>query len=457
MMISSPLHTILHYIRLCWNFVTSLFSHDGSGGGDGGIVLSLIRRASPRSLLTFDDGTKVEVGRQIAEGGFSYVFEAFPVCNGTKNGANSRTGRTQPGYSVAKYALKRINCSDRDIVRACRKEAGVHRTLPSQHPNLMELLGLTFVDARNQSGRSNGEHDTCYMLFPYLPRSLREEIGERRLLPGGRDGAGAGRRRRPFTTREVLRLFGGLVDALAAMHAANLSHRDVKPENVLLRDGREGAAAVPVLMDFGSAGPLAIRLGSRREVLAAVEDAAAQTTLPYRPPELCEGGVRHGPREMLDYGKVDAWSLGCVLFALMHGASPFETEFLRSDPSNISENQFGLVRVVECTHLKILQEVPFPPWIGSGLLGTNSDCTGDGRNGKYPIELYKFIQYMVHHDRHTRPNIHEVARRFDEIHLELLSGERWVPYDERRWSGRDKDGKIEYDDFDSLIASRDFV
>ena len=140
----------------------------------------------------------------------------------------------------------------------------------------------------------------------------------------------------------------------------------------------------------------------------------------------------------------------------MHGASPFETEFLRSNANNTSENQFGLVRVVECTHVKILKEVPFPPWIGNGLLGTNSDCAGDGRNGKYPIELYKFIQYMVHHDRQARPNIHEVARRFEELHLEL-SGERWVSYDERRSSGRNEAGKREFDDFDSLIASRDFV
>jgi hypothetical protein len=148
--------------------------------------------------------------------------------------------------------------------------------------------------------------------------------------------------------------------------------------------------------------------------------------------------------------------LGCVLFALLHGASPFETEFTRSDGSSHGEEQFGLVRVVECTHLKILKEVPFPPWVGGGLLGTGGDRGGDGRNGKYPIPLYKFIQYMVHHDRHARPTIHEVARRFGEVHLELV-GERWVSHDERRVGGHDEAGKKEYDDFDSLIASRDFV
>ena len=34
---------------------------------------------------------------------------------------------------------------------------------------------------------------------------------------------------------------------------------------------------------------------------------------------------------IVDYGKVDVWSLGCVLFRLMHGASPFEMEFVKND------------------------------------------------------------------------------------------------------------------------------
>jgi len=473
------------------------------------------------------------MGRQIAEGGFSYVFEAFPVGNNSNSGTGGGGGRrrtasrmllTQRSSStltsadsttnskdgngrmmLMKYALKRINCSDHEIIQACRHEAGVHRSLPSQHPNLLELLGLKFdnisstcsssssssVSSSSHDPHHHNEYNLCYMLFPYIPNSLRGEVTNRNILYHADPSNKTRRRRRqPFATEEILQLFGGLVDALIAMHNSNISHRDIKLENVLLqyhhhhhgryqdddddpttttasrRRGRGGKQILftPVVMDFGSAGALCSKiLNSRQQVLTVVENAASNTTMTYRPPELFEGGMRHGVCEMLDYGKVDVWSLGCVLFGLMHGTSPFEMEFSRSN-DNTKDDQYGLVRIVECTHLKILEEVPFPPWAYSGLGngGTiNDDDDGrrhHGRNGKYPMLMYNFIQYMVHHDRMTRPNIHEVAKRFEELYLELV-GERWISYDERRLGCCDEAaaGKEQYDDFDSLITSRDFV
>jgi len=457
-------------------------------------------------MLTFDNGLEVKMGKQIAEGGFSYVYEAFPTdtadTTATANNKNSDHG---------KYALKRMNCSDDDILRACRHEAGVHRLLPG-HPNLLELLGLKFDTdmASSGSGASSSraaaaageQYTVCYMLFPYIPNSLRGEITSRNILSldnanGNHPAATAYRtavRRRPFSLREIAHLFGGIVDALMAMHNANLSHRDIKLENILLQptnssysDGIRGGGGsntntrssnsrmpTPILMDFGSAGPLSTTFTTRQQVLTLVENAASNTTMPYRPPELFEGGVRHrngGGREVLDYGRVDVWSLGCVLFGLMHGTSPFEMEFLRNNGE--PQQQHGLVRIVECTHLKILGEVPFPSVSSPrrnnviGSLGGTAISKGntDGTNGKYPPSLYQFIQYMLNHDRASRPNIQEVAKRFGALHLELV-GERWISYEDngsthygRGDSGADvgKGEGQQYDDFDSFIASRDFV
>ncbi|KAL7531013.1 hypothetical protein ACHAXR_006250, partial [Thalassiosira sp. AJA248-18] len=477
--------------------------------------------------LTFDNGLQVEVGRQIAEGGFSYVFEAFSIANGnnisnTSNRAillshqrssstlasssTTTTTTTDNTAPIIKYALKRINCADHEIVQSCRHEAGVHRSLPMQHhPNLLELLGLKFdSDASRSSSRSRSsspasssssssvashkEYNLCYMLFPYIPHSLRGEISKRNILfdptfvidGGGRNN---NRRRQPFPTKEIVQLFGGLIDALTAMHNANISHRDVKIENILLqsngyaagdensdnttrggRGRRRNTAFTSVLMDFGSAGPLtASQLTSRQQVLTIIENAASNTTMPYRPPELFEGGMRHGPYEMLDYGKVDVWSLGCVLFGLMHGTSPFEMEFTRSNDNyhhNLprpqqQQQQYGL----------ILGEVPFPPWATEfmrmgGNVGKHTIDGGHcgGTNGIYPISMYKLVRYMIHQDRAKRPNIHEVAKRFGELYLELI-GERWIPYEEglRHNDGEVGKGGQNYDDFDSLIESRDFV
>ena len=153
------------------------------------------------------------------------------------------------------------------------------------------------------------------MLFPYIPNSLRGEITKRNILCDVINSDG----RRPFTTKEIAQIFGGLIDALTAMHNANLSHRDVKLENVLLQsigygdtpaggnNNTRGGAFTPVLMDFGSAGPLATQLNTRQQVLTVIENAETHTTVLYRPPELFEGGIRQGPREVLDYGKIDVW------------------------------------------------------------------------------------------------------------------------------------------------------
>ena len=273
------------------------------------------------------------------------------------------------------------------------------------------------------------------MLFPLIPTTLRGEMTERNLLRQENV------RPRPFALKEVLAIFGGVLDGLSVMHAANISHRDVKIENILLKRGqgyRDGhglsSRYIPVLMDFGSAGPLSTRLNSKRETLTAIETASQHTTLSYRPPELFEGGLRHN--DVLDYGKVDVWSLGCVLFGLMHGCSPFEMEFVRS--SNPYDSLDTGIRIVDCSHLKILGEVPLPPGLKQGK-----------QAGEYPLEVYDFVRFMVCHDRNKRPNIQQVQMKFAEMYLKL-TGHEWK-------ADRLGKGRREHDDFDSLIASRDFV
>lgn len=85
--------------------------------------------------------------------------------------------------------------------------------------------------------------------------------------------------------------------------------------NVLLADDGE----TPILMDFGSACPARIPITTRQEALREQDVAAEQCTMPYRAPELFD--VKVGTT--LDE-KVDVWSLGCTLYAMAFGQSPFE-------------------------------------------------------------------------------------------------------------------------------------
>lgn len=142
---------------------------------------------------------------------------------------------------------------------------------------------------------------TAYLVMDYVEgRSLAE-----RLSAGG-----------PMPEARVRQMLVSLAEGLAAVHAAGLLHRDIKPTNVMVRRDE-----TPVLIDFGAA---QLQMGDRSRSLKTV------LTPGYAPIEQYAStgyAGREGPW-------TDIYALGAVGYAALTGRVPVDAIQRVSAPSD---------------------------------------------------------------------------------------------------------------------------
>ncbi|KAJ0102303.1 3-phosphoinositide-dependent protein kinase 2 [Pistacia vera] len=201
-------------------------------------------------------------------------------------GSYSKVVRAKKKDSGTVYALKIM---DKKFITKENKTAYVklERIVLDQldHPGVVRLY-FTFQDTFSLymalESCEGGE------LFDQITRKVRLSEDEAR-----------------FYTAEV-------VDALEYIHGMGLIHRDIKPENLLLTT--EGHIKIA---DFGSVKPMQ---DSRITVLpnAASDDKACTFvgTAAYVPPEV----LNSSPATIGN----DLWALGCTLYQMLSGTSPFK-------------------------------------------------------------------------------------------------------------------------------------
>jgi serine/threonine-protein kinase len=140
------------------------------------------------------------------------------------------------------------------------------------------------------------EDGTPYILMEYVPgKSLAQE-----LLEGG-----------PMNVLRALKIAYRIADAMAAVHAAGITHRDLKPQNIMLV--RQGTGDPhPKILDFGVA-----RASGKLRLVQTTERTVIGTP-GYMSPEATAG--------LPTDGRTDVFSLGVILYEMLCGCSPFSTE-----------------------------------------------------------------------------------------------------------------------------------
>ncbi len=126
-----------------------------------------------------------------------------------------------------------------------------------------------------------------------------------------------------------------LADAVSAAHEQGITHRDLKPDNIMVTE--EGQLKV---LDFGLAkpeSPLGARAGSESPTELRTREGSIAGTIHYMSPEQAEGKVVD-PRS-------DIFSLGILYYEMLTGSRPFTGEgaagvlssILRDEPRSVTE------------------------------------------------------------------------------------------------------------------------
>ncbi|XP_045678804.1 serine/threonine-protein kinase MARK2-like [Phyllostomus hastatus] len=161
----------------------------------------------------------------------------------------------------------------------------------------------------------------------------------------------------PRSEREAQAMFRQLISAVQYCHGKGIIHRDLTPDNILI-DGERNIK----LADFGFG----------RE-FTNYKLTTYCGTIPYMAPEIMQHQIYNGP-------KVDAWSLGVVLYRMLVGDLPFvgdtfgeiKKKILHGKvriPRQLSEEGQKLLKkllILDPRRRPTLEDIMSDPWVNMG-------------------------------------------------------------------------------------------
>jgi hypothetical protein len=187
------------------------------------------------------------------------------------------------------------------------------------------------ADLRGRAGLAQVRHENVVQVYEVAEQPLPYLAME--LIPGETlqqklDRVG------PLDVPEVLAIGRQIAEGLAAAHATDLIHRDIKPGNVLLEGGQQKVK----ITDFGLARTADDASISHSGIIAG--------TPMYMAPEQAQG-------QPLDQ-RADLFSLGSVLYQMVAGRPPFRANTTVAVLKRVAEDRPRAIR-------EIIPETP--PWL----------------------------------------------------------------------------------------------
>jgi serine/threonine-protein kinase len=230
--------------------------------------------------------SEYELGRELARGGMATVFLAT---------------QRHPRRAVA-IKVFQPEASARMGEARFRREIELASQLT--HPGIVSIYA---------AGEAEG---LLYYVMPYVEgETLRDRLEREGQLPLG----------------DVVTYVKDIAEALEYAHRRNIVHRDIKPPNVLLHEGRAFVA------DFGIARALSVE-----SLHGLTEEGHAVGTPEYMSPEQIEGGDGIDARS-------DQYALACVVYEMLSGEPPFKGRSVQSILTRHLSDTASPIRVLRKT------------------------------------------------------------------------------------------------------------